>query len=217
MFNIDRDGMIVGEGRISAARVLHLERGQMKQISGIVVHQTDSASASATLNGYRTNPKANAAHFLIDKDGAIYQTASVSSRTWHVGPVRARCLVEHKCTPAEFVRYKKIDPRTMDKLEMLKTVPSRYPSNNDSIGIEIVGKCKLPPGKKVPTGLTVQKQNKFMEDNAVYEPVNGAQLAALQYLIDGLTSTLQIPKTEIHRHPEVSRKHPTEALTANWK
>ena len=51
---IDQDGM-VRDARVRIARSTTIERGPMRQVRGIVVHQTDSATASATLNGYR-NP-----------------------------------------------------------------------------------------------------------------------------------------------------------------
>jgi N-acetyl-anhydromuramyl-L-alanine amidase AmpD len=218
--NIDAQGMVTGNVRITPRRMPAIERTPLKQILGIVVHQTDTIDERAVYNSYNS-PKANGAHFLIAKDGMIYQTASLSSRTNHAGKLKARCIAEHKCTPAELIKHKKTPskdlPAVMNKMEMLKTVPSPYPSNLDSIGIEIVGKASLPPGKKMPSGLTALKQDIFIRQNAVYEPVNGQQQLALQYLIDELTSTLHIPKSEIHRHPEVSRKNPTEASTATWK
>ncbi|BFO57587.1 MULTISPECIES: hypothetical protein [Comamonadaceae] len=42
-------------------------------------------------------------------------------------------------------------------------------------------------------------------------------MLSLQYLIDEITQTLTIPKTEIHRHPDVSHKNRTEAATAAWQ
>lgn len=48
----------------------------MTHVYGIVVHQTGAATAKSTLASYR-NPGANGAHFLIDKNGHIYQTGSV--------------------------------------------------------------------------------------------------------------------------------------------
>jgi N-acetyl-anhydromuramyl-L-alanine amidase AmpD len=56
----------------------------MTHVQGIIVHQTGSPTARSTLNGYGV-ARANGAHFLIDKDGTIYQTASVLKQTAHVG------------------------------------------------------------------------------------------------------------------------------------
>lgn len=49
----------------------------------IAVHQTDSPTAQATFNAYRTG--GNGAHFLIDKPGTVYQTASLQAVCFHVG------------------------------------------------------------------------------------------------------------------------------------
>src|ERR1035437_8490823 len=51
------------------------------------------ANAQSALSSYN-NPSANGTHFLIDKDGTIYQTASVFQQTWHVGKLRSRCRSE---------------------------------------------------------------------------------------------------------------------------
>ena len=74
MLIIDSNGEIV-DARVRRAISPALERGEMNVVNGIIVHQTNSPTAAATLNGYK-RPKSNGAHFLIDKDGTIYQTAS---------------------------------------------------------------------------------------------------------------------------------------------
>src|SRR5260221_2436758 len=49
-----------------------IERGEMKEIHGIIVHQTGGSTAQSSIDSYK-NPSANGAHFLIEKDGTIYQ------------------------------------------------------------------------------------------------------------------------------------------------
>jgi N-acetyl-anhydromuramyl-L-alanine amidase AmpD len=196
---------IDNQGRVQHPRVRHaikpnIERGAMTRVRGIIVHQTDSPTAQATLNSY-SNPKVSGAHFLIDKDGAIYQTASVHKQTWHVGRLRARCLAELRCPPAELQALKKFNPSGESQREMKKSAPDRYPANKDSIGIEIVGEA-LP--RNVP------------RDERVYETVNAQQNEALKWLVHELTMTLRVAMSEIHRHPIVSYKNPTEAATAQW-
>lgn len=109
------------------------------------------------------------------------------------------------------------DTKTSNRLEMVKSVPLRYPSNQDSVGIEIVGKASLPPGKPIPAGSSARQRENFIGDNAVYEPVTAAQQVALQWIIDFLRQNFHIPVAEVHRHPDVSWKNPTEASTARWK
>jgi len=85
-------------------------------------------------------------------------------------------------------------------MEKEKSFPDRFPINIDSIGIEIVGKAYKEDGKR--------------ED--VYEKVNDKQNESLVWLVKELSDTLNIPMTEIYRHPEVGRKNMTEASTAKW-
>lgn len=165
----------------------------MPKVNGIIVHQTHSTTAQATFNGYSVSG-ANGAHFLIDKDGAIYQTASVFKKTNHVGRLKARCVVENCCRETQF------DPIGTNKIEQKKISPFRYPANKDSIGIELVGKAYPVQGKK----------------QLVFEKVTAKQNVSLKWLIGEISITLGVPMTEIFKHPEVSYKNETEAETARW-
>ncbi len=145
---------------------------------------------------------ANGAHFLIDKDGAIYQTASVYKKTAHVGKLRSRCMLELKCTPAETKLNATFSPTKENDREKVKAVPARFPSNDDAIGIELVG-AALAVDPKKPAILT-------------YETVTVEQNKSLKWLVSELEMTLNIPTTEVFRHPTVSRKNDSEASTAQW-
>jgi N-acetyl-anhydromuramyl-L-alanine amidase AmpD len=170
-------------------------------VKGIIVHQTGGATAKSTLESYKI-AGANGAHFLIDKDGTIYQTASVYKKTAHVGRLRSRCMLELKCTPAETKLNAKYSPTNEHDREKVKAVPARFPSNDDAIGIELVGVASALDPKK-PAILT-------------YETVTAEQNKSLKWLISELVMTLAIPVTEVFRHPTVSRKNDTEASTAKW-
>lgn len=91
MLYIDDHGHI-DDDRIIVKIFNKIEREKMDKVNGIVVHQTDSPTASSTFNSYQS-PGANGAHFLIDRDGTIYQTASVFWVTWHVGTMKSRCFL----------------------------------------------------------------------------------------------------------------------------
>jgi N-acetyl-anhydromuramyl-L-alanine amidase AmpD len=105
------------------------------------------------------------------------------------------------CTPIEVAAYRHFNAQGMHRREIRKSLPDRFPSNEDSIGIELVGEA-LP--KNVP------------EVNRMYESVTAAQNASLKWLVARLTASLNVPMTEIFRHPTVSFKNPTEASTAQW-
>ena len=174
----------------------------MKIVRGIIVHQTGGSTAASSLESYK-NPRANGAHFLIERDGTIYQTASLYKKTWHVGQLKARCLLEQRCTPVELAALKKFNPAAENRRETAKQPPDRFPSNEDSFGIELVGKA-LPHGDSVPP------------EKKIYDVVTQQQNESLKWLVLELRMTLKVPLTEVFRHPDVSRKNPSEARTAVW-
>lgn len=139
---------------------------------------------------------------IIDKDGTIYQTASLFRQTYHVGKLRARCLAEHRCAPGEASQLLNMSPTQRNRHEMKKAVPDRYPSNIDSIGIELVGQA-FPLTERDP-------------DKRTYEAVTSRQTASLKWLVDALKWTLHVQMAEVFRHPVVSQKNVTEAATASW-
>ncbi len=87
-----------------------IERGDLGVFNGIVVRQTNSPTAQATFNSYASNHGTpNGAHFLIDRDGTIYQTASLYRVTNHVGYLQSRCIVTRKCTPTELKKSQSLE------------------------------------------------------------------------------------------------------------
>lgn len=201
MLNVDKQGRIL-HPRVALALRPHIERAALDKVSGIIVHQTGGRSASSSLSSY-LNPGANGAHFLIEKDGKIYQTASLHKQTWHVGSLRARCLAEYRCTPAELRKLSKFVPKAENRMELKKHVPARYPTNKDSIGIELVGAVVTAKGSDPA-------------EKGIFEEVTVAQNQSLGWLVNELRLTLGVPVTEVFRHPVVSRKNPTEAASARW-
>jgi N-acetyl-anhydromuramyl-L-alanine amidase AmpD len=185
---------MLNDSRVTPERHSNIERGELKVIRGIIVHQTGGASAQSTLGGYRAK-NGNGAHFLIDKDGTIYQTASLYCQTAHVGKLRARCVAEHSCSPVDVKALKVFSPRRENAREMEKLVPERYPANADSIGIELVG---MP------------------DANGVYESASPEQNASLKWLVDTLLNAFRVSSSEVFRHPTVSRKTESEAASARW-
>ena len=215
MLEVDKNGMVINNARILPRRTTAIERAAMPTVRGIIVHQTGSSTEQAVFNSYLV-PGANGAHFLISKQGTIYQTASLYRRTNHVGNVRARCLAEHRCTAAEIKQYSKSGPKAISRTEMTKSVPERYPPTWTASALKSLASRRCLRAKDAPN-LTPKKQQEFINENAVYEAVNGPQQSALSYLVEELKNSLQIPGTEIHRHPAVSYKNVTEAETATWQ
>lgn len=205
--DIDKDGM-VRDARIKVKRFSHIEHGNLGKIDAIIVHQTDSSSAEGAFNSYKSDAKATGAHFLIDKDGTIYQTASLNQKCWHVAPIKSRCREIHSCSPKEQAFQKDLQKkfpqygrfvRELAKHEWTKDYPDRYPGNDDAIGIEIVGRAL----KRNP------------KDTA-YEPLTPDEQKSLKWLIQALIDTLHLQRTDVYRHPEVGYKTAGEAADAQW-
>lgn len=137
---VDQQGMLT-DPSIRDERVTNLEHGALTSPEAIVMHRTESSSAQSTLNGYKSGGHANGAHFLIDKDGTIYQTASLDHQTWHVGKIRSRAEQEGTLVEPDKSWHQKTGfaPKAVNAHENLNPYPIRYPNNSDSIGIEVVG------------------------------------------------------------------------------
>jgi N-acetyl-anhydromuramyl-L-alanine amidase AmpD len=199
--------LITVEGFVLDPRVIlqispAIEHGAIKAIQGIIVHQTGGASAKSSLDSYK-KPNANGAHFLIDKDGTIYQTASVRKITYHVGPLKSRCELEGSCSVDEQKLNKVWNVKAQHQREMQKSVPARFPSNLDAIGIELVGEAILPNGG-------------VKNRDETYVAATEKQNASLKWLVSGLVEALKFSRNEIFTHPTVSRKLGSEASTAKW-
>lgn len=182
-----------------------LHKGTMSTAHGIVVHQTGAPTAQHTFNSY-TNAGANGAHFLIDKQSSIYQTALTNQITYHEGKLRSRCLQTNVCNKSETaaatnILYAKgqsfgVRVKKLHAHEKAKAYPDRYPTNSDAIGVELVGN--------------------FDKTKQTFDAVNSKQNASLKWLVAELTNLLSLTTADIYRHPTVSRKQASEASTATW-
>lgn len=200
MTDISKEGMIVNK-RITNRRFPGIEQGALTDIKAIVVHQTDSSTAQQTFNAYSQG--GHGAHFLIDKTGHIYQTASLNTRCYHVGRyIKSKCLTINKasCNKDSMAKMLALSWSrqvvALDTHERAKNYPARYPVNSDSIGIELVGKSI---------------------DDKTYEAVTPQQNASLTWLIGELYNAYKLTDADVYRHPEASYKNPGEASTAEWK
>ena len=192
------------DGQIKIQIEPNLEHGSLVEVNALVMHQTGGSDAQGALASYK-NKGANGAHFLIDKDGTIYQTAHVDKRTYHVGKIQSRCDNLKSCSPDDATAIRtimqpkqKVPYQTKVKQlhahEMRKAYPARYPSNDDSLGIEVVGK----PVK------------------GIYEDPTDKQAASVKWLVAGLLDLFGLTTEDVYRHPQVSYKEATEAKSVKW-
>ena len=195
---------VVRDSRVKLDLCAPLDHGQLGKIVAIVVHQTDSLSAKGTIAGYKTGIRPDGAHFLIDKDGTIYQTVAVTRKCWHVGQIHSRCMQEHTCVPKEkekYDNYKKQKGWTYQKNQeyhderIFKSYPDRYPLNEDSIGIEIVSKAP---------------------DQHHFEKVTELQQRSLDWLVPQLLESLHLTRKDIFTHTQISYKNEEEGVSAKF-
>ena len=177
-----------------------LEHGRIGKISSIVLHRTDSGSAAGTLSAYAQGKK-EGAHFLIDKSGHIYQTASMLQRCWHVGILLPRCKIDHDCNGKELKTITALmheqglsfgrRARNLSRHEVRKKYPLRYPSNNDSIGIEVVGS--------------------FVPEDQSFEKSTQQQLSSLKWLVNSVVTEYGLNvMNDVYAHGAIARKEITE-------
>lgn len=197
--SIDFEGMIK-HVHVFLRRFRVIEHGTLDGVKAIVVHQTDSPTAESTFNAYLSG--GNGAHFLIDKDGRIYQTASLLKRCYHVGRlIKSRCLelTPNSCSDPNLAKIKALGwsarINEIDRIERQKPYPNRFPVNSDSLGIELVGR--------------------HIDDKS-FEMVTSAQNASLRWLLDALYDSFSIGADDTFRHPAISYKNPGEAAGARW-
>lgn len=205
-----KDSVELKNGKLVSSRVTDkvvstIEKGPLVKVDALVVHQSGGPTAESSLQSYRAGRAG--AHFLIDKDGTIYQTARVDRKCWHVGNIRSRCSELKTCTPEELAQIKSIlfkkgeaySTRIKDlhRHESDKPYPERYPNNDDALGIELVGNFSAGSG----TG---------------YETVTEPQNLSLQWLVAVLEQQFDLGDKDIYRHPEVSYKQASEAASARW-
>ena len=109
---IDKQGFIV-HPFVTIRAIPAAEHGKMTEYHGIVVHQTDSTNAASALSS--ATQGGDAAHFIIDKDGTVYQIASIYKFCWHVGKLKSRKLAEHRCSEAELKKLKGMKPTPLNQ------------------------------------------------------------------------------------------------------
>jgi len=136
-----KSGQLISD-KVTQKNFPKIEKGSLLTINAVIVHQTGAATAEHTFNSYEKG--GHGAHFLIDKKGSIYQTASLSKLTYHVGKIKSKCYESKDCSKEElkaatdilFEKGKSYSSRVknLHLHEKNKEYSARYPTNNDSVG-----------------------------------------------------------------------------------
>lgn len=198
----------VGEnGYVQNAGFVHqtvpaLEKRDITGPLAIVLHRTDGASVQSALNSASSGI---GTHFYVDKDGTVYQAASLLKHTSHVGRIRSRCYEEDICTEKEAATIRGFGwaPRRLHDHEKVKAYPVRYPMNEDSIGIETVSRCVKncgPDDKGTPE----------------WEPPTAEQSESIAKIIAILQQEYSLGDSDVYEHDLISYKTAGEGAGL-WK
>ncbi|EAN4948270.1 N-acetylmuramoyl-L-alanine amidase [Salmonella enterica] len=180
---VDSDGYIQN-AEITKKTVKELEHGKMDKINAILLHRTKSSSEDGTFESFRS--KKEGTHFVVAKNGCLYQTASLFEWTPHIGKIKSRCQ-EEKTWSAE--ERKKIqgfgwDPKRLYVYELEKNYPDRYPYNEDSVGIEVVAD----------------------HVDGSWEKATPEQRKSIAKIVDILMNIYELQKQDIYEHDKISYK-----------
>ena len=201
-YSIDKEGYLQGLDIIKYP----ITRLEFSLVNGfkpkaIVLHRTDSSTAKSTLESWNNPNSARVGtHFLIDKDGTIYQCASLYKYTQHIGNIKAKDLELHGKDSNDYLIYKGKTYQQVSDIEKTKQYPDRYPINNDSIGIEVVGRF-LGNDKKLSK---YDKVFKYTQLSGEWEEVAIAQKNSIKALIESLQTIFNLNDDDIYKHGAIS-------------
>lgn len=197
--SIDMDGFLTDPG-MTRTPISRIEHAAMPHVNGIVLHRTDSSTADGTLATWRSREAGTGAHFLIDHDGTIHQTVRVDRQAWHVGAIRSRAEVDGTITPEDQrelvaarngqAEWRGTAVRAVSRLESTRPYPERYPTNADSIGIEVVGR--------------------YHPATETWDAPTSEQAAAIKHLMEALQRNFGLTDRDVYQHDAISRKTPGE-------
>lgn len=164
-----------------------LEKGLLTGPVAIVMHRTASSNSASVFSSFEAG---KGTHFVVDKDGTIYQTASLFKYTQHVGKIKSRCKEEGTCPAAEMASLKKMSVSARYNHEKVKFYPARYSINEDSVGIETVAKYNLA--------------------TTTWDAATPEQSASIKRLVGILKDEYGLSDADIYEHDKISHKTPGE-------
>lgn len=77
-------------------------KGTLGQRNLIVLHITAGSTAKSAIETFKASvsPHRVSAHFVIDRDGTVYQLLSLEDTAWHASAVNSRSVgIEHAAVP----------------------------------------------------------------------------------------------------------------------
>lgn len=183
---VDAQGYVQNAGFIFKP-ISVLEVGTITGPVALVLHRTVSSTSASVFQAFQSGI---GTHFVVDKDGTVYQAASLFKRTQHVGRIRSRCKEERSCAAAERVALKKMSIGATYGHEKAKSYPARYPMNEDSVGIETVAN--------------------YDRATKTWEAATSSQSASIRLLVGILKDEYGLSDADIYEHDKIAYKTPGE-------
>ena len=79
----------------------HSQPGNIRERKLIVLHITEGSSAASAIATFKASvhPHRVSAHFVIDRDGTVYQLVDLNDTAWHASTVNSKSVgIEHAAT-----------------------------------------------------------------------------------------------------------------------
>ena len=156
-----------------------------KKISFIILHYTETKSLSEAIKLLTSKKRKVSCHFIVDKDGVIYDLVDINFRAWHAGESKWKKSsdINSRSIGIEIVNFgeKSKDKFTNEQINslinLIKFLKKKYKIRNNKIlgHSDIAPLRKIDPGKYFPweylskksIGIWVQneKNNKALSHN----------------------------------------------------
>lgn len=126
------------------------------KIDAIIIHDTGSHSFHSTLEWFINPLSKVSAHYLIDKDGGVYQFVEDSEKAWHAGvsSLHGRPNCNDYSIGIELVDADDNNPYPMEQMDALLELCSDLCVRHGIPLNRVVGHNMVaePPGRKVDPG-----------------------------------------------------------------
>lgn len=187
---VDEDGFIMGMNYTKKHQT-KLENGKLTKIEAIVLHRTEGGDVISAMSNTTLGT-----HFYVASDGTVYQAASLNKKTQHVG---SGLYSKEKDETGEGSYENTWPHNERGKAELNKNYPDRYPTNGESVGIEVAGRFTKTSGKET--------SGKYKgEDKGEWEALTEKQINAVICLCKVLKKQYKLDNDDIFAHDDIKPK-----------
>lgn len=122
-----------------------------KDITAIVLHHTGPGGLKATLSWFKKKESQVSAHYVVDRDGDVYQMVKEDKKAWHAGKssLQGESNVNAFSVGIEMVSNGKRDGYTKKQYESVVFLCKMLKKKYDIVNDRIVGHAHVAPGRKI--------------------------------------------------------------------